>query len=48
MLFVRQDKETLGLHGVIDLKRGRYASFGQDLLIRKGKLVLMACQAIQC
>ncbi|MDG2961193.1 translocation/assembly module TamB [Bisgaard Taxon 10/6] len=36
LLVVKQAKGALGLYGGIDLKRGRYASFGQDLLIRKG------------
>ncbi|EIJ68127.1 autotransporter assembly complex protein TamB [Pasteurella bettyae] len=35
-LMVKQEKGKLGLYGQIDLKKGRYASFGQDLLIRKG------------
>ncbi len=38
MLFVKQEKGNLGLYGAIDLKRGRYASFGQDLLIRRGQI----------
>ncbi|VEI46156.1 Family of uncharacterised function (DUF490) [Actinobacillus equuli] len=33
---VRQGKQGLGLYGQVNLKNGRYASFGQDLLIRKG------------
>ena len=37
-LLVKQAKGKLGLFGGIDLKHGRYASFGQDLLIRKGKI----------
>ncbi|ABR73742.1 DUF490 domain-containing protein [Actinobacillus succinogenes] len=36
LLVVKQAKGALGLYGGIDLKNGRYASFGQDLLIRKG------------
>lgn len=36
LLSVRQDKGNLGLYGQINLTNGRYASFGQDLLIRKG------------
>ncbi|WP_386695533.1 translocation/assembly module TamB domain-containing protein [Lonepinella sp. MS14435] len=37
-LSVKQEKGTLGLYGQIDLKKGRYSSFGQDLLIRKGQI----------
>lgn len=36
LLNVKQDKGTLGLYGQIHLNKGQYASFGQDLLIRKG------------
>ena len=35
---MKQDKGKLGLFGQINLKNGRYASFGQDLLIRKGQI----------
>lgn len=38
LLSVKQEKGRLGLYGQIDLKNGRYASFGQDLLIRKGQI----------
>lgn len=38
LLSVRQDKGNLGLYGQIDLIKGRYSSFGQDLLIRKGQI----------
>ena len=38
LLSVKQDKGKLGLFGQINLKNGRYASFGQDLLIRKGQI----------
>lgn len=38
LLSVKQDKGKLGLFGQIYLKNGRYASFGQDLLIRKGQI----------
>ena len=38
LLSVKQDKGNLGLFGQINLKNGRYASFGQDLLIRKGQI----------
>ena len=38
LLSVKQDKGRLGLFGQIDLQHGRYASFGQDLLIRKGQI----------
>ncbi|TDQ57599.1 autotransporter secretion inner membrane protein TamB [Mesocricetibacter intestinalis] len=38
LLSVRQDNGDLGLFGQIDLKNGRYASFGQDLIIRKGQI----------
>lgn len=38
LLSVKQEKGRLGLYGQIDLKKGRYASFGQDLLIRKGQI----------
>ena len=36
LLSVRQEKGNLGLYGEVNLKNGRYASFGQDLIIRKG------------
>lgn len=36
VLSIKQDKGKLGLYGQINLKDGRYSSFGQDLLIRKG------------
>lgn len=36
LLSVKQEKENLGLFGQIRLSKGQYASFGQDLLIRKG------------
>lgn len=36
LLSVQQEKGKLGLFGQINLKNGRYESFGQDLLIRKG------------
>lgn len=36
LLNVRQADGTLGLFGQINLLKGKYASFGQDLLIRKG------------
>ena len=36
LLSVRQERGNLGLYGEVNLKNGRYASFGQDLLIRKG------------
>ncbi|OOF40470.1 DUF490 domain-containing protein [Rodentibacter rarus] len=38
LLSVKQEKGRLGLYGQIDLKNGRYASFGQDLVIRKGQI----------
>lgn len=38
LLTVRQDKGKLGLFGQINLSKGRYASFGQDLVIRKGQI----------
>ncbi|MGC6247839.1 translocation/assembly module TamB domain-containing protein [Bisgaard Taxon 45] len=38
LLSVRQEKGNLGLFGQIHLSHGRYASFGQDLLIRKGMI----------
>lgn len=38
LLSVKQEKGNLGLFGQINLKNGRYASFGQDLLIRKGQI----------
>ncbi|HBO37329.1 MAG TPA: DUF490 domain-containing protein, partial [Pasteurellaceae bacterium] len=38
LLAVKQEKGNLGLYGQIELKNGRYASFGQDLLIRKGQI----------
>ncbi|AMQ93916.1 tubulin-binding protein [Aggregatibacter actinomycetemcomitans] len=36
LLSVKQEKGNLGLYGEVNLKNGRYASFGQDLIIRKG------------
>lgn len=36
LIKVSQGKNGLGLYGSVNLKNGRYASFGQDLLIRKG------------
>ncbi|WP_052122418.1 autotransporter assembly complex protein TamB [Chelonobacter oris] len=36
-LAVRQEK-TLGLYGQVNIQNGRYASFGQDLLIRRGQI----------
>lgn len=38
LLSVKQEKGQLGLYGQINLKNGRYAAFGQDLLIRKGQI----------
>lgn len=38
LLAVQQDKGRLGLFGQINLEKGRYASFGQDLIIRKGQI----------
>ncbi|MFY1027346.1 translocation/assembly module TamB domain-containing protein [Actinobacillus seminis] len=38
LLSVRQDRGQLGLYGQINLNEGRYAAFGQDLLIRKGQI----------
>ncbi|PJG86168.1 translocation/assembly module TamB domain-containing protein [Conservatibacter flavescens] len=38
LLSVRQEKGKLGLYGQVNMKNGRYASFGQDLLIRKGQI----------
>lgn len=38
LLALRQQDNILGLHGQVNLKRGRYASFGQDLLVRKGTI----------
>ncbi|MGQ9443993.1 autotransporter assembly complex protein TamB [[Pasteurella] aerogenes] len=38
LLSVRQDRGQLGLYGQINLHEGRYAAFGQDLLIRKGQI----------
>ncbi|OOF60008.1 translocation/assembly module TamB domain-containing protein [Rodentibacter myodis] len=38
LLSLKQEKGRLGLYGQIDLKNGRYASFGQDLLVRKGQI----------
>lgn len=35
---VRQGKQGLGLYGQVNLTKGRYASFGQDLIIRKGQI----------
>lgn len=36
LLSVRQGKQGLGLYGQVNLKNGSFASFGQDLIIRKG------------
>ncbi|WP_101776201.1 autotransporter assembly complex protein TamB [Pasteurella oralis] len=38
LLSVKQEKGNLGLFGQVNLSNGRYASFGQDLLIRKGMI----------
>ena len=46
LLSVKQDRGNLGLFGQINLTKGRYASFGQDLLIRKG-LISFSGQATQ-
>ncbi len=37
LLSVRQGKQGLGLYGV-HLREGRFAAYGQDLLIRKGDI----------
>lgn len=36
LLKVRQGNKGLGLYGQVNLKNGTFASFGQDLIIRKG------------
>ncbi|KAE9538254.1 translocation/assembly module TamB [Ursidibacter maritimus] len=36
MLKVRQGSKGLGLYGQVNLKNGTFASFGQDLVVRKG------------
>lgn len=36
-LAVRQER-TLGLYGQVNITNGRYASFGQDLIIRRGQI----------
>ncbi len=36
LIKVRQGSKGLGLYGQVNLKNGTFASFGQDLLIRKG------------
>lgn len=36
IIAVKQGKQGLGLYGQVNLIKGRYASFGQDLIIRKG------------
>ncbi|WP_392566752.1 translocation/assembly module TamB domain-containing protein [Utexia brackfieldae] len=38
-LFVRQNKQGLGLHGQIIIPNGRFHAYGQDLVIRKGELI---------
>jgi len=38
LLSVQQQKGQLGLYGQIHLFKGRFASYGQDLLIRKGQI----------
>lgn len=37
-LTIKQEQNNLGLFGNIDLKDGEFKSFGQDLLVRKGKI----------
>lgn len=37
-LYVRQGKQGLGLYGKVSLDDGRFAAYGQDLLIRKGNI----------
>ncbi|TLU76374.1 translocation/assembly module TamB [Mannheimia varigena] len=38
LLSVRQGKQGLGLYGQVRLDEGRFAAYGQDLLIRKGNI----------
>lgn len=38
LLSVRQGKQGLGLYGQVRLDEGRFAAYGQDLLIRKGDI----------
>lgn len=38
LLSVRQGKQGLGLYGQVKLTEGRFAAYGQDLLIRKGNI----------
>lgn len=38
LLSVRQGKQGLGLYGQVHLREGRFAAYGQDLLIRKGDI----------
>ncbi|WP_080686604.1 autotransporter assembly complex protein TamB [Mannheimia granulomatis] len=39
LLSVRQGKQGLGLYGQVNLDEGRFAAYGQDLLIRKGNII---------
>ncbi len=39
MLNLRQQDNQLGLYGQIKLLNGRFASYGQDLLVRKGEII---------
>ena len=38
-LKVAQDKQGLGLNGQVDIPRGRFHAYGQDLLVRKGQIL---------
>lgn len=38
-LRVAQDKQGLGLNGQVDIPRGRFKAYGQDLLVRKGQIL---------
>ncbi|MDD0823038.1 translocation/assembly module TamB [Mannheimia sp. AT1] len=38
LLSVRQGRQGLGLYGQVHLENGRFAAYGQDLLIRKGNV----------
>lgn len=37
-LAINQDQDQLGIFGQVNLNEGKYRSFGQDLLIQKGKI----------
>lgn len=38
-LKVNQDKQGLGLNGQVDIPRGEFRAYGQDLIVRKGQIL---------